>query len=78
MTLEELKSVLRDENDNPITKFELQDLDGNTIYGNELFVLDYYALREWLVEKVLIREDGYATIVLNGGNFKAFKLRNVF
>ena len=78
MTLEELKSVLKDENDNSITKFELQDLDGNTIYGNELFILDYYTLREWLVEKVLILEDVYATIVLNGGNFKAFKLRNVF
>lgn len=78
MTFEELESVLRDEDGNPVTKFELQDEDENTIYGNELFVLDYYAIRKWKVYKVLIRDDGYVTIILHSGNFKDHKFRNVF
>lgn len=78
ITLEDLMNVLKDEDGRPITKFELQDLEGNTVYGSELLFLEFHRLASWLVDKVLIKEDGSLTIILNGGDFKSFHIKNVF
>ena len=78
MTFEELLNILKDENGEPLRSFELQDLDGNTIYGDELFILDYYSMREWKVSQINIRDDGHATIILSSGNFKDWHFRNTF
>lgn len=78
MNFEEALNTLKDEHENPITEFDIEDLEGNTIAGNELYITDFYAIREWKVEKILIRTNGSVIIILNGGNFKSFHLRNVY
>ena len=77
ITLEEFLSVIRLENGDHIP-YVLVDMDGNWIKDDDLFILDFYQVRKWIVESVIVKEDGTFEITLNGGNFDAFHLRNVF
>lgn len=76
---EDLMSILKNDDDDkaPLIKYTVEDYDGNQINAEDLYILDFYQMREWLVDSVRIDEWGRATIVLNGGNFKNFHFRNV-
>lgn len=75
----DLMSLLKNDDDDraPLIKYTVEDYDGNQINAEDLYVLDYHQMREWLVDSVRIDEWGRATIVLNGGNFNDFHFRNV-
>lgn len=78
ITLEEFLGVIRLESEECLP-FILVDMDGNWIASHEMFILDFYQLRTWKIETVLIKdqEDHTFEITLNGGNFKNFHFRNV-
>lgn len=77
MKFEDLMYVLKNDNNTPFTNYTVEDLDGNQIKAENLFILDFHQMREWLVDSVCVDEYGRITIVLNGGNFCSFKFRNV-
>ena len=74
--LEEFLSIIHLENGDPIP-FILIDMDGNWIPDDQLFILDFYQLKDWLIYEVSVQEDGTFEIKLNSGNFNAFHFRNV-
>ena len=76
MKLEELLHVMTLDNADPVN-YTIFDLDGNWVNRDELFVLDYYQMREWLVERIRVHEDGSVDIVVNSGNLVNFRIRNV-
>lgn len=77
VTFETLVQLLKNDDNTPFTNYIVEDYDGNQIYSEDLFILDWYAMREWKVNAVCIDEFGRAVIVLNSGNFHAFHFRNV-
>lgn len=77
LTFEEIMSVLKNDDNSPFTNYTVEDFDGNQIKAENLYILDFHQMREWLVDSVCIDEFGRATIVLNGGNFNNFHFRNV-
>lgn len=74
---EELISILKNDDNTPLEIYTVEDLDGNQIRAENLYILDFYHMREWLVESICVDEYRHITIVLNGGNFKDFHFRNV-
>ena len=77
MQLKDFIEIAKNHNGERFTNIVLFDLDGNYICWDELYILDYYAIMNWLVEEITIRETGYVEIMLNGGNFRNFMFRNV-
>ncbi len=77
ITFEQIVAVLKNDDNTPFIHYTVEDTDGNQIPSEKLFVLDYYALREWVVDSVCIDEYGRATIVLKSGNFHSFHFRNI-
>lgn len=77
LTLEEIMNVLKNDDNSPFTNYTVEDFDGNQIRAEDLYILDFHEMREWLVDSVCIDEFGRATIVLNSGNFNSFHFRNV-
>ena len=77
LTLEEIMNVLKNDDNSPFTNYTVEDFDGNQIRAEDLYILDFHQMREWLVDSVCIDEFGRATIVLNSGNFNSFHFRNV-
>ena len=77
LKLEDLMAILKNDDNTPFTNYTLEDYDGNQIHSEDLFILDYHQMREWLVTSVCITEYGHVTIVLNSGNFNSFHFRNV-
>lgn len=76
---EDLMSILKNDDDDRarLVKYTVEDYDGNQINAEDLYVLDFHQMRDWLVNSVRIDNWGRATIVLNSGNFKDFRFRNV-
>lgn len=74
---EDLMSVLKNDDNTPFIKYTVEDYDGNQIRAEDLYVIDYHRMKEWLVDSVCINEFGHAIIVLNSGNFKNFHFKNV-
>lgn len=74
---EVLMRALKNDDNTPFTNYTVEDYDGNQIYAEDLFVLDYHQMRDWLVNDICIDEYGRVTIVLNSGNFNDFHFRNV-
>ena len=74
---EDLINVLKNDDNSPFTNYTVEDFDGNQIKAENLYILDFHQMREWLVESVCVDEFGRITIVLNGGNFNNFHFRNV-
>lgn len=74
---EDLMNVLKNDDNTPFTDYTVEDFDGNQIKAEDLYILDFHQMREWLVDSVCIDEYGRATIVLNSGNFNSFHFRNV-
>lgn len=77
LTFEEIMSVLKNDDNSPFTNYTVEDFDGNQIRAENLYILDFHQMREWLVDSVCIDEFGRATIVLNSGNFNSFHFRNI-
>ena len=77
LTFEEIMSVLKNDDNSPFTNYTVEDFDGNQIRAENLYILDFHQMREWLVDSVCIDEFGRATIVLNSGNFNNFHFRNI-
>ena len=74
---EDLMNVLKNDDNTPFTNYTVEDFDGNQIKAENLYVINYHQMREWLVESVCVDEYGRITIVLNGGNFNNFQFKNV-
>ena len=77
LTFEEIMSVLKNDDNSPFTNYTVEDFDGNQIRAEDLYILDFHQMREWVVDSVCIDEWGRATIVLNSGNFNSFHFKNV-
>ena len=77
LTFEEIMNVLKNDDNSPFTNYTVEDFDGNQIRAEDLYILDFHQMREWVVDSVCIDEFGRATIVLNSGNFNSFHFRNV-
>lgn len=77
MQLKDFIKIAKNHNGEPFTNIVLFDFDGNYICWDELYILDYYAIMNWLVDEITVRETGYVEITLNGGNFKTFMFHNV-
>ncbi len=77
LTFEEIMNVLKNDDNSPFTNYTVEDFDGNQIKAENLYILDFHQMREWLVDSVCIDEFGRATIVLNSGNFNSFHFRNI-
>lgn len=77
MQLKDFIEIAKNHNEEPLTNIVLFDFDGNYICWDELYVVNYYAIMNWLVEEITVRETGYIEITLNGGNFKNFMFYNV-
>ena len=75
MKLEEVLQVMTLDNADPVN-YTIVDLDGTWINRDELFILDYHQMREWLVERIRVHEDGSVDIIVNGGNLINFRIRN--
>ncbi len=76
MKLCEVLSIMEPEEEDVLV-YTLEDMDGNWIHRDDLFILDYYQMRNWQVEKIKIAPYGEVAFVLNGGNFNDFHFRNV-
>ena len=76
-TFKEVMSILKNDDNTPFTNYTVEDFDGNQIKAENLYVLDFQQMREWIVDGICIDEFGRATIVLNSGNFLSFHFRNV-
>lgn len=74
---EDLMNVLKNDDNTPFTNYTVEDFDGNQIKAENLYILDFHQMREWLVDSVCVDEYGRVTIVLNSGNFNDFRFRNV-
>lgn len=77
LTFEEVMSVLKNDDNSPFTNYTVEDIDGNQIRAENLYILDFHQMREWVVDSICIDEWGRATIVLNSGNFNSFHFKNV-
>ena len=73
---EEVLAIMEPEEDE-ILDYTIEDLDGNWIMRDDLYILDFYQVRNWRVEKIKVAPSGTITFILNGGNFKDFHFRNV-
>lgn len=78
ITFEELRTMLKDPDGNPFSNFTLEDYDGNSIDSTDLYILDAYAMRDWLVTEININTIGHLRILMNSGNFKEHHFRNVY
>ena len=76
MTLEEFLAVIKLENEEPIA-FCVVDLEGNWIMDSDLVIKDFYIIKDWRVNKVIVRSDGLFEIEINGGDFIGFNLKHV-
>lgn len=76
MTLEEFLAVIKLEDGEPIS-FCVVDLEGNWIMDSDLVIKDFYVIKDWRVNKVIVRSDGLFEIEINGGDFTGFDLKHV-
>lgn len=76
MTLEEYLAVTKLEDGEPIA-FCVVDFEGNWIMDSDLVIKDFYVIKDWRVNKVIVRSDGLFEIEINGGSFIGFNLKHV-
>ncbi len=74
--LEDVLAIMEPEEDD-ILDYTIEDLDGNYIMRDSLYILDFYQVRNWKVNKIKVAPDGGITFILNSGNFKDHHFRNV-
>ena len=73
---EDVLAIMEPEEDD-VLDYAIEDLDGNWIMRDSLYILDFYQVRKWKVNKIKVAPDGVVTFILNGGNFRDFHFRNV-